>query len=121
MKNIIIHLFVFTLLLIPLNASAGDSISHSQKALTHSGNAIKNSGQAIGHAVAGSVQVTAGSVAVPFKVIGASGKAVGQACEQIGDDLWKASQGAPFEVSEKHIIKADPPPRVAIQKQEEQK
>ena len=119
MKNIVIHLFVFSLLLIPLNACAGDSINHSQKALMHSGNAISNSARAIGHGILGSAQITAGSIAIPFMVIGASGKAVGTVSGQIGNDLWDASQGTPFEVSEKNIIKADPPPREAIQKKEE--
>lgn len=121
MKRIIISSIFILSLIVSLNAHAGDSINHSQKALMHSGNAIKNSAQAIGHGVLGSVQVTTGSIAIPFKVIGASGKAVGTVSEQIGDDLWKASQGVPFEVSEKNIIKAGPPPCEAIQKQEEQK
>ena len=119
MKNIIIHLFVFSLLLISSNACAGDSLNHSQKALMHSGKAVCNSVRAIGHGILGSAQITAGSIAIPFMVIGASGKAVGTVSGQIGNDLWDASQGTPFEVSEKNIIKADPPPREAIQKKEE--
>ncbi len=101
-------------LLLAGTSFAGSARGTSKQATVHSGKALNHVGKSVVYGAAGSAQVASGAVAVPFKAVGTVVKAAGKASEEFGDDLWNYADGKPFEISDKHVVKADPAPHESL-------
>ena len=114
MKKMIAAITCLAAVFVSANALAQNSIAPSGASLAHSGQSVKHSVQAVGHGSLAGANLTSGVLAIPFTVAGAVSTTSGRISNQMGEDLWNAASGKPFELTDQNFIKAGLPPHQAI-------